>query len=133
MIVGWSKELVRLMNDYGWEINKFSVKSMYDLVRSHLDSNNLDPILDLVWKNVAPFRIQCFGWLVSLGRVKTTEYLFKIGIIQNPGDAVCKFCGRDQETLDHLLLLCQPIWEIWTDITLWWGVQWVTLLKFIPY
>ena len=84
----------------------FSVKSIYDsAVSSH---SNEDESFKLIWKNSAPPRVQCFGWLPYMGRIKTSEYLFRLGIIQNEGDALCSFCNTDLETLDHLLLHCYP-------------------------
>ncbi|GFS43603.1 hypothetical protein Acr_00g0086030 [Actinidia rufa] len=46
------------------------------------DSDTEDTIFDLIWKNVAPSKVRCFGWLVYLGRVKTGELLVRWGIIQ---------------------------------------------------
>lgn len=65
-------------------------------------SNNT--VHKLIWKNIAPHKTQCFGWLVIKGRVKTGEYLHKLGIIQSVDNAHCKFCNA------YVLLLIQQLW-----------------------
>lgn len=107
-----------------WKANSsgvFSIKSMYELVNSQAILSNT--AYDLIWRNVAPYRIQCFGWLVHLGKIKTSKYLLNIGIIQNVNEANCKFCGMHSESLDHLLLHCENAWNVWSHILLWWGIQ----------
>lgn len=100
--------------------NKYT--SMYHLSKG-LDSSNI--VFDFIWKNVAPHRVQCFGWLTQLGRVKTSLYLYNLGIIQNLEDVACKFCNLEHESLDHLLLHCQFVWELWSEVLSWWDIQWV--------
>ncbi|KAI8564446.1 hypothetical protein RHMOL_Rhmol03G0182300 [Rhododendron molle] len=64
------------------------------------------------------------SWLAYLGRIKTAEFLLRIGIIQSDLDALCKFCNESPESIDHLLYFCQPVWDTWTNILSWWGMQW---------
>lgn len=63
-----------------WEGNSsdfFSVKSLYELANpSTLIVNSA---FGLIWRTVAPYRVQCFCWLVHLGRIKTLEFLFNLG------------------------------------------------------
>ena len=108
----------------GSSSGRFSVKSIYDSASSH--HLNVDESFKLIWKNVAPPRVQCFGWLTYIGRIKTSEYLFRLGIIQNEGEALCSFCNTDLETLDHLLLHCFPVWECWSYILRWCEVSWAS-------
>ncbi|KAF7151552.1 hypothetical protein RHSIM_Rhsim02G0101400 [Rhododendron simsii] len=98
----------------GDQSNIFSAKSMYELSKPHIETNICIDALDLVWNNVAPHKVQCFGWLVCLGKVETAEFLLRIGILQNAEAAVCKFCGRAQESSDHFLLHSEPVLEVWT-------------------
>lgn len=74
----------------GCASGRFSVKSIYNLAVS--SSSNQDIIFDLIWKNIAPPRVQCFGWLAYLGKVKTSEFLLRIGILHSEVDALCRFC-----------------------------------------
>lgn len=50
----------------------------------------------------------------------------RIGIITNIEEAQCKFCPLHIESPDHLHLLCNPVWQVWSSILAWWGVQWVS-------
>ena len=108
----------------GCSSGKFSVKSIYNIAISTHAS--VDQNFKLIWQNVAPPRVQCFGWLTYLGRVKTAEFLFRLGIIQDEGEALCSFCNSELETLDHLLLHYFPVWNCWAAILSWCGVYWVT-------
>lgn len=108
----------------GKNSSSFSVESLYELANpTSIDSSSS---FDHIWKNLAPYRVQCFIWLVLHGRVKTADYLFSLGIIQNEEETFCKFCAAHIETLDHLFLHCVPVWLLWSNILSWWGVKWVT-------
>lgn len=78
-----------------------------------------------LWKNVAPFRVQCFVWMVKLGKIKTGDFMIRIGILHQH-QALCKFCGLCLESLNHSLLHCHPAWSTWCKILCWWGIQWST-------
>ncbi|KAI8528943.1 hypothetical protein RHMOL_Rhmol12G0187200 [Rhododendron molle] len=106
---------------FGCNSNVFSVKSFYNLFRAH--PSNPDKTFELIWRNAAPHRVQCFGWLVYLGRVKTSEYHLRLGIINNEEEALCKFCFAELETADHLLLHCKFVWDTWGNVLSWWGIQ----------
>lgn len=96
--------------------SSYSVQSMYKMLL-HRDAIPFTPdkkVLKLIWNNAAPYRIQCFGWMVQLGRIKTADFLLGLGIITEVENALCKF------------LLCHPAWFVWTEILNWWGVKWVT-------
>ena len=36
----------------------------------------------------------------------------------------CIFCHKAIESVDHILLHCPFVWQIWSAIALWWGFQW---------
>ena len=111
------------INLAGCSSSKFSVKSIYNIVISSHSST--DETFKLIWKNVAPSRVQCFSWLSYLGRVKTAELLFRLGIIHEESEVLCSFCNSELETIDHLLLHCFPVWNCWAAILRWCGVSWV--------
>ena len=68
--------------------------------------------VDFISKNAAPPRVQFFGWLLWLGRVKSGELLITWGIIRDHGVGLCLFCGDEMESADHVLLLCSNVWRI---------------------
>ena len=56
-----------------WKMNslgKYSVKEFYDWRESSRGQSF--KLEKMVWKNSAPLKVQCFAWLVAMGRVKTT-------------------------------------------------------------
>lgn len=63
------------------------VDSRYHLSKVYDSPTNAE--LDFIWKNVTPHRIQCFGWLVQLGRVKTAHYVYNLVFIHNHDEVMC--------------------------------------------
>ena len=103
---------------------QFSVSSLYNL---HLkDLGILDPTLKLIWSNVVSPRVRSCGWLAFLEIVKTGQLFLILGIFNDQNLALCKLCGTELESTDHLSLWCHKFWKIWSDCLKWWGVQWVT-------
>ncbi|CAL5340992.1 unnamed protein product [Camellia sinensis] len=99
----------------------FSVSSVY---RSEVVS--LGPILitsKLVWNHLAPPKIQFFSWLAWKNRVKTADFLQKIGVLQASSPALCAFCKTKAESICHVLLHCHFSWRVWSAILNWWEVQ----------
>ena len=37
------------------------------------------------------------------------------------------FCGKEIESMDHVLLNCWYVWRIWVECAGWWGFLWVAL------
>ena len=99
----------------------FSVSSVY---RSEVVS--LGPILitsKLVWNHLAPPKVQFFCWLAWKNRVKTADFLQKIGVLQASSPALCAFCKTVAESNCHVLLHCHFSWRVWSAILNWWEVQ----------
>lgn len=69
-------------------------------------------IFHWIWHNAAPHRVQCFIRLVKLRKLKTGDFLLRIGILNHQHQALCKYCGEDIESLDHTLLNCVSIWNV---------------------
>ncbi|CAL5334565.1 unnamed protein product [Camellia sinensis] len=101
----------------------FSVASAYKGCELSLATNS--KIADLIWKNVSPPRVQFFGWLAWKGRIKTSYYLQRIGVLSDGFDPRCIFCKGEVENINHVLLFCPFTWRIWSRILQWWGIQWV--------
>lgn len=71
-----------------------------------------------------PPKVQFFGWLAWKRRIKTSDYLQRIGILVNISNLHCVFCNVEVETDNHVLLHCSFIWLLWSKILSWWGFQW---------
>lgn len=106
-----------------WEAHQlgtYKVHSMYSIMEDSCGQKL--PCMSIIWKNVAPPKVQCFSWLAYLGKVKSADKLLRMGVIDNEEEAKCCFCKDKIETNDHVLLLCSSVWGIWTA-----SLQWSTL------
>ncbi|GFZ11115.1 hypothetical protein Acr_22g0005130 [Actinidia rufa] len=89
---------------------RFSVRSLYK--QWEITSLPKAKSMAVVWRNAAPPRVKCFGWLAYLGRVTSSDFLMRLGIIGPQNGGVCMFCGVMPESVDHLLVLCPLVWRI---------------------
>lgn len=78
-----------------------------------------------LWKSVAPPKMQFFGWLAWRGRVKTVEFLHRIGVLDDQVSVLCPLCTNAVESISHVLLHCPPVWRVWSELVNWWGMCWV--------
>ncbi|XP_028064362.1 uncharacterized protein LOC114267521 [Camellia sinensis] len=78
----------------------------------------------LLWYNLAPPKVQFLGWLAWKGRLKTTMFLQKIGVLNQSASIDCVLCRNDAETVNHVLLWCPFVWQVWSTVLNWWGIQW---------
>jgi hypothetical protein len=67
-----------------------------------------------VWKSWAPLRCKFFIWLAVKNRCWTVDHLSKQGL---PHPSVCPLCDQE-ETINHIFVLCVFSREIWTKILL---------------
>ena len=63
-----------------------------------------------------------FSWAASLGKILSTDNLWKRGIIELDWWCMCKRCG---ESMDHLLLHCPITHSLWTFMLQAFGIHWV--------
>ncbi|KAL7181748.1 hypothetical protein ACSBR1_040615 [Camellia fascicularis] len=103
---------------------QFTVAAVRDWLAAHHGPKLLIPTL--LWGNVAPPKAYFLGWLIWKGRVKTTDFLQRIGVLSSSVSNVCPFCKAERESFNHIFLLCSGIWESWNDMLLWWDMKWVT-------
>ncbi|CAL5372109.1 unnamed protein product [Camellia sinensis] len=102
----------------------FSVASVWK--RLELVNGPTVSISKFLWKNAAPPKAQFFSWLAWKGRLKTAEFMQRIGAIPANVTTLCVFCKAEVETINHVLLLCPLVWKLWSALVNWWEVQWVT-------
>ena len=67
--------------------NKFAVTSLYKQWEVFLIPKT--DSMALTWKNAAPPRVWCLGWLAYPGKIKTSELLMRLGIMDSQSDALC--------------------------------------------
>lgn len=56
----------------------------------------------LVWKCLAPPRVQLFVWCCLEKKILTRADLKRRGLLGDDSDISCPLCGLDDETVDHL-------------------------------
>ena len=83
----------------------FTVKANYKM----LEGRNTRAVpLKMLWNSCVPPEVNFFAWEVWWGKVLTLEQLKKRGFqLANR----CLLCGKDEESLDHLLLHCTSVWD----------------------
>ncbi|XP_028051231.1 uncharacterized protein LOC114255885 [Camellia sinensis] len=110
-----------------WKANNsgvFTVASVWE--RLEVVNGSRIPISNFLWKNAAPPKAQFFSWLAWKGRIKTVEFMHRIGALPINVSSLCVFCKAEVETINHVLLLCPLVWKLWSELISWWEVQWVT-------
>ena len=84
----------------------------------------LYPTTDLPWQEIyllprsatldsktREFQYQCLNRIVF-----TNKALYKMGIVDSP---MCNFCGKSEESLDHLFIYCEISKNFWLLVTKW--------------
>jgi hypothetical protein len=75
-----------------------------------------------IWKPKVPSRIAFFLWVASLGKILTVENLRRRNIVVVNW---CYLCKANGESVDHLLLHCSFLRELWDLVFAFFGVHWV--------
>ena len=75
-----------------------------------------------IWRVKAPRRVSFFVWTAAWGRILTCDNLMKRGYVMA---GWCCMCKRSGESVDHLLLHCDVVREVWNFFLQSFGVSWV--------
>ena len=75
----------------------------------------------MFWNQHIPSKVGFFAWEVWWGKVLTSTQLKKRGFHLA---SMCRFCRKEEEELEHILIHCHAIWRQWTDLLLAFGVDW---------
>ena len=77
------------------------------------------PTTALVWKGLAPPRVEILAWFVLQGQLNTKKRLVGLNIIPSTL-ALCPLCLLANEYVEHLFFECMVSWKIWANYLLWW-------------
>ena len=80
----------------------------------------------MVWQSKVPTRVVFFSWTAALGKILTTDKLWKRHIAVLEWCFMCKRCG---ESVDHVLLHCPTTYELWSMVFCLFGIYWVMPYK----
>lgn len=78
-------------------------------------------LLKYLWKTKAPSKALIFGWQMILSRLLLRVELSKCLIIVGTHNTICSLCFLDDESLDHIFLLCHVLNRIWVEACGWFG------------
>ncbi|XP_028077316.1 uncharacterized protein LOC114279296 [Camellia sinensis] len=103
-------------------VSSFSVSALYShnssLLGPHLKVSNF------VWNSSLPLRVSFFSWLAWKSRIKCSDFLLKIGILDSNTSPLCHFCNSELETASQVLLHYPFSWSIWSAVVEEWGLHW---------
>ncbi|XP_071718124.1 uncharacterized protein [Rutidosis leptorrhynchoides] len=69
--------------------------------------------------NYVPKKIELFVWRATQKRVPVRIELDKRGVDLNT--VRCPLCDEDVETVEHSLIFCSKVMDIWNRVFSWWG------------
>lgn len=82
-------------------------------------------ISKFLWKNSAIPKAKFFSWLVWRGKIKTADFMHRIGVLTVNISSLC-VCKAEVESINHVLLLYPVVWKLWSEMVNWWEIKWVT-------
>ncbi|XP_057247397.1 uncharacterized protein LOC130589819 [Beta vulgaris subsp. vulgaris] len=95
----------------------FMVKSAYYVALKERDKERAGPSNDNVnegwkklWKAQVPSKIQNFSWKPSNQALPMRNNLIKRQIVM---DYICKRCGEEVESVEHVLVQCKEAQRLW--------------------
>ncbi|XP_022041224.1 uncharacterized protein LOC110943800 [Helianthus annuus] len=95
--------------------HEFTVKSVRCTLASQLNLN--EDADSFMWNNWTTNKCSMFVWRAVQGRIPTTTQLRQRGM--QISSIICKVCGREDETPDHVLVKCDYAKEVWEQIWNW--------------
>lgn len=140
-LLAWEEEVVSKLNDLlynaptlnaeveescSWlacSSRSFIVASVWQKMESSKGPEK--SITRSIWRTIAHPKVQFLSWLAWRGRIKSSDWLLKIGVLNPNASTLCVFCKFEVETMNHVLLYCHLIWRVWSDIVKWWNLFWV--------
>ncbi|OVA15095.1 Reverse transcriptase zinc-binding domain [Macleaya cordata] len=97
----------------------FSVKSVYDYI-THAQPVEFPKAF--IWNKHIPLKVNFFVWTAYHNRILTIDNLKKRGFIL---PNCCYLCGRNEETVAHIMLHCSFTSKVWNLLLPRTGWTWV--------
>ncbi|GKV35974.1 hypothetical protein SLEP1_g44161 [Rubroshorea leprosula] len=80
-------------------------------------------VCDAIWNQFLLGRIGFFAWRMFLDRLPTKLNLDRGNIEAEGGELICPICKLGVEELNHVLLQCDLVRQVWAKIFLWWDIE----------
>lgn len=100
---------------------EFSVRSIYQGLLASASPQLR--VSKLVWLSYVPPKVQFFTWLAWRGKVKTSVFLYRIGVLPSNVSTLCVFCKSENESVNHVLVSCPFVWRVWSAMLGWWDLE----------
>ncbi|XP_076916444.1 uncharacterized protein LOC143576173 [Bidens hawaiensis] len=75
------------------------------------------PVSVFKWNNWIPIKVGFVTWRAVLNRLPTFQALARRSIPVSSTE--CPICGREEESVDHILFLCEEAQAVWCLISQW--------------
>ncbi|XP_071740158.1 uncharacterized protein [Rutidosis leptorrhynchoides] len=98
----------------------FKCKVLSGLIDSKL-LNTSSSASGTLRNSFVPKKVEVFVWRVNKGRIPVLVELDKRGIDLN--SVRCPLCDNDIECLNHALIKCEKVRELWLKIFEWWNIS----------
>jgi len=79
-----------------------------------------------MWKSPAPSKVIAFGWRVLLGRALTRVNLALRNALPPDRSTLCVMCNKRDETAIHLLMHCDVVSLVWSQLMTWFDCRFIT-------
>lgn len=73
------------------------------------------------WSKLLPKKIGILVWRVRLGRISCRVVLDKMGL--DIDFVLCLRCEKERETVNHTLVNCKEVSNLWKKVLRWWNVN----------
>ena len=92
-----------------------TIPSAQEKYRSSFINDTLDwpEIYSLPHHVTSDTKMREFQFKLLNKYLATNAFLYKIGVVSSP---VCSFCGKENESLEHILIHCNYTKEFWAEV-----------------
>ena len=131
------EQIVLRLNQQKTLINKAVSKTIYKELRNRVitipsaqekyknsfinDTFDWPEIYSLPHRVTSDTKMREFQFKLLNKYLTTNAFLYKIGVTSSP---VCSFCGKENESLEHILIHCNYANEFWAEV-----IKWLCSLK----
>nr|XP_017228424.1 PREDICTED: uncharacterized protein LOC108203774 [Daucus carota subsp. sativus] len=92
-----------------------------DGYKALITSRGADIIWNNIWKIKAPHKVRLLLWKIEHGILPVKVFL-KNRLHASNFNVLCGWCGKYEESLQHLMKECELANWVWVEIAVWWDI-----------
>ncbi|KAJ9557504.1 hypothetical protein OSB04_012118 [Centaurea solstitialis] len=118
---GWDPKRDTL-DVWEWDVDVeegFTVKNCRERFIEGCEGGSISEGEVTLWNNLIPRKINIFMWRSRMGRIPTRVALNDRGI--DLDSILCPWCGEEVENIDHALVNCREVKNLWIRLGKWWS------------